>query len=39
MIGNPIDYDKKYIDNSPLWGKSILDNDIKKLLNFSSFFV
>ena len=32
MIGNPIDYDKKYIDNSPLWGKSILDNDIKRYL-------
>ena len=32
MIGNPIDYDKKYINNSSLWGKSILDNDIKKYL-------
>lgn len=32
MIGNPIDYDRKYIDNSPLWGKSILDNDIKEYL-------
>ena len=32
MLGNPIDYDKKYIDNSPLWGKSILDNDIKRYL-------
>ena len=30
MLGNPIDYDKKYIDNSPLWDKSILDNDIKR---------
>ena len=32
MIGNPIDYDKKYINNSSLWGKSILDNDIKRYL-------
>ena len=32
MIGNPVNYDKKYIDNSPLWGKSIFDNDIKKYL-------
>ena len=32
MIGNPVDYDKKYINNSSLWGKSILDNDIKKYL-------
>ena len=32
MIGNPVDYNKKYIDNSPLWSKSILDNDIKRYL-------
>lgn len=32
MIGKPIDYDKKYIDNSPLWGKPILDHDLKKYL-------
>lgn len=31
MIGNPVDYDKKYINNSSLWGKSILDNDIKNI--------
>lgn len=33
MIGKPIDYDKKYIDNHYLWNKSVLDNDIKRYLN------
>ena len=32
MIGNPIDYDKKYISDSLLWSKPTLDNDIKKYL-------
>lgn len=32
MIGKPINYDKKYIANSHLWSKPILDNDIKKYL-------
>ena len=32
MIGNPIDYNKKYIGNSPLWKNPTLDNDIKKYL-------
>ena len=32
MIDNPIDYDKKYISDSLLWDKPILDNDIKKYL-------
>ena len=32
MIGKPINYDKKYIGNSHLWSKPILDNDIKKYL-------
>ena len=36
MIGNSVDYDKKYINNSPLWSKPALDNNLKsylKLLN------
>lgn len=33
MIGNPIDYNKKYINNNPLWNKALLENDLKKYLN------
>lgn len=32
MIGNPIDYNKKYVGNSTLWKSPTLDNDIKKYL-------
>lgn len=32
MVGNPVDYDKKYNDNSRMWGKSNLDMVLKKYL-------
>ena len=32
MIGNPTNYNKKYIKDSPLWENPTLDNDIKKYL-------
>lgn len=32
MIGKPIDYDKKYINNSSIWNKASLDYEISKYL-------
>lgn len=32
MIGNPIDYNKKYVGDFPLWKSPTLDNVIKKYL-------
>ena len=33
MIGNPVNYDKEYNGNSPIWGKSKLDNCLRRYLN------
>ncbi len=33
MFGNPINFDKKYSGNSPIWGKSKLDANLKRYLN------
>lgn len=33
MIGNTINYDKKYNSNSPIWGKAKLDIELKKFLS------
>ena len=32
MIGNPVNYNKKYVGNSPLWSNSSLDNNLKRYL-------
>ena len=32
MIGNPVDYNKKYIKNSPLWSSPTLDNELTQYL-------
>lgn len=33
MIGKSIDYDKKYSNNNPIWGKPNLDFELKRYLN------
>ena len=32
MLGNPVDYNKKYLKNSSLWGTPTLDNELTQYL-------